>query len=112
MVHRDRQKPFSDSTLWCRPRTCDPQILAKSHTVLPAGCATISFSAVISRPDYLALLQFFLNHRRFLRSERERADRQEPGGTTDRRGAWPLAGATRLHPLFAQLNAPSRRFLR
>ena len=40
-----------------------------------------------------------------------RADRQEPGGATDRRGAWPLAGATRLHSLFTQLNAPSRRFL-
>ena len=28
------------------------------------------FSAVTWGPDYLALLQFFLNHRRFLRSER------------------------------------------
>ncbi len=29
MFDRDRQKPLCDSTLWCRPRTCDPQILAR-----------------------------------------------------------------------------------
>ena len=36
MADRDRRKPLCDSTLWCRPRTCDPQILARRQKNRPS----------------------------------------------------------------------------
>ena len=50
-------------------------------------------------PDYLDLLRFYLNHRVLERSERPERQGQDAGGTADRRGARPLAGAAGLHAL-------------
>ena len=51
--------------------------------------------------DYLTLLQFFLNHRRYLRSEDPSRVRQESRGVTDGAAARTLAGKSGVHPVFA-----------
>ena len=59
--------------------------------------------------DYLALWQFFLNHRRFLRSEHAEARRQKPGRTAHGRNASALADAARLHAVFQELGRNTGR---
>jgi len=55
--------------------------------------------------DYLALLQFFLNHRRFVRSERPERVGKSPAELTQRQPPPPLAGDAGLPPVLTQLTS-------
>ena len=54
-------------------------------------------------PDYLALLQFFLNHRRFLRSEHAERVGKSPAELLTGQSHAALAGAAGLHAVLPEL---------
>ena len=53
--------------------------------------------------DYLTLLQFFLNHRRYLRSDDPSRVGKSPAELLTGRAARSLAGASGVHPVLADL---------
>ncbi len=83
----------------CQQRDREPQQpLAELFLSAPAPGAA----------DYLALLQFFLNHRRFRRSEHAERVRKA-AGIADGRVAPALAGAARLHAVLQELERNNDR---
>ena len=56
-------------------------------------------------PDYLALLQFFLNHRRLERSDRPERVGKTPAELLTGQAHPPLAGDARLHSLQPRLSS-------
>ena len=59
--------------------------------------------------DYLALLQFYLNHRRLERSDRPEPPGEDTGRALDWAAAPALAGDARLQPSSPRLSESSRR---